>query len=196
MLFRSEYFARPENTIYYIPFPKNEYHELYPSRSKIQKLKYRCSLKEYLWAHGLYFSEITTLLGTSGDTLSFFEKVKKADFDFLVIPEIVFAHEMIDRDKRAYYSGVWFEEYVYHTLKEILKLPATSMAMGVKLFRNPYEPENDNEYDVMYIRSNTLHVIECKASAGRSKKANLDKYLYKLGAITKDFGLKIGRAHV
>lgn len=186
-----EYFSRPGNIIYYIPFPKNEYHELYPSRSESFKLKYRCSLKEYLWAHGLYYSENTALLGTPSDTLAFFEKVKKNDFDFQTIPEIVFAHEMINRDKRAYYSGIWFEEYIYHSLKDVMKLPDANIAMGAKLFRNPEEVENDNEYDVMYIRSNTLHVIECKASVGRSKKANLDRYLYKLGAITKDFGLKV-----
>lgn len=186
-----EYFARRGNTIYYIPFPKNEYHELYPAKNKCHKLSYRCNLKEYLMAHGLHYTHNEELLAPPAETLAFFEKVKKANFDFQAVPEIVFAHDFLDKGKKAYYSGIWFEEYVYHKLREVFKLSVSNIAMGVKLVRDPKEVENDNEYDVMFIRSNTLHVIECKGSAGRSKKASLDRYLYKLGAITKNFGLKV-----
>lgn len=186
-----EYFAQPGNTIYYIPFPKNEYHGLYPDRNISHKLKYRCNLKEYLMAHGLHYTQNGEQLAEPSKTLAFFEKVKKAGFDFQAVPEIVFAHKFIDKGERSYYSGIWFEEYVYHSIIVELKLSASNIALGVKLYRNPDEPENDNEYDVMYVRANTLFVIECKASVGKVHKSGTDKYLYKLGAITKDFGLKV-----
>jgi len=186
-----EYFAQPGNTIYYIPFPKNEYHGLYPDRNISHKLKYRCNLKEYLMAHGLYFSQKDELITQSAETIQFFEKVRKENFEIRLVPEIAFSKEMLDKGKRAYYSGGWFEEYVYLKLKEIFKLPGKNIAMGVKLFRNPNDPENDNEYDVMYIRRNTLYIIECKVINANNLKNKLDGYMYKLGAITKDFGLKV-----
>lgn len=186
-----EYFALQDNTIYYIPFPKNEYHELYPAKNNCYKLSYRCNLKEYLMAHGLHFSQIEELVARPADTIAFFEKLSKLNFDFQSVPEIVFAQELINKKQKDYYSGGWFEEYVYHKLKQTFKLPDTNIAFGVKLFRNPDETQNDNEYDVMFIRSNTLHIIECKVLKSKNLKGKFDQFMYKLGAITKDFGLKV-----
>lgn len=190
-----EYFSRPGNIIYYIPFPKNEYHELFPNRnSHINKLKYRCNLEEYLLAHGLFFQTNNEILAPIEHTNVFFEKIKAKKFNLLEIPEISLAHDMADPQLKSYYSGGWFEEYFYHLLSERLKLNEKKIALNIKLSRNPDDINNDNEYDVMFVKSNALYVIEAKVSVGlkpSSTKLRMDQILYKLGAITRDFGLRV-----
>ena len=186
------YFSRQGNVIYYIPFPKNEYRELYPDRSgKPVPIKFSCTLNQYLLGHGVYYTCKMDTAFTREQTLSFFDRVRKEGTDG--VPEIQMAHNMIEPSHKAYFSGGWFEEFVFWKIRDILKLKDHQMAMNVKLYRNPEDTESDNEYDVLFTYRNSLYVIECKSSLGsaKSSKANLDKSLYKLGAITKYFGLKV-----
>lgn len=188
------YFAHPGNVIYYIPFPKNEYRELYPDRSgQPVPIKYSCTLNQYLLGHGVFYTCRMETEFTREETLAFFEKVREAGFQMDLVPEIKMAHDMIEPSHKAYYSGGWFEEFVFWKIRDIYKLKDRQMALGVCLYRNPEDSESDNEYDVIFTFRNALYVIECKSSLGSAKmsRTNLDKSLYKLGAVTKDFGLKV-----
>ena len=63
--------------------------------------------------------------------------------------------------------------------------------MSLKIFRNASE-QNDNEVDVAFMFENTLYIIECKVSMigyGKEPQHTIEDYLYKLAAISKDFGL-------
>jgi len=190
-----EFFAQPGNSIYYIPFPKNEYHEVYPSKSNpVHKLKSRCNLYEYLAANGLHYQQTSNPVASPEETALFFERVKSYDFDLNKIPEIQFAHDMLAPERKSYFSGGWFEEYVYNLLRDKLKLNNKNIVLNAELLRSPYDKLTGNEFDVIFISDNTLHVIECKASMGQnpySIKNNMDRFTHKLSAITKDFGLKV-----
>lgn len=189
-----EHFARPGNRIIYVPFPRNQYVELYPDISlPPQPVGFRCSLRDYFYVHGLYFTRKMELLQSGEVTMRFFNRVRSASFKTEEIREITEAHAMLTPELRTYYSGGWFEEYVYLLIKKELDLDEDQIGWGIQLSRTPDDASSDNEYDVVFVKGNSLYVIECKASAGkeRNRKQNMDNYLYKLGAITREFGLKV-----
>ena len=189
-----EHFARPGNVIYYVPFPKNEYRELYPyAHHAGYPLNTRCNLPEYLTAHGLHFTSSTMLTLPCEETQWLFNRAASRFFELRSIPEIENAHDMLRPELKTYFSGGWFEEFVFTSLKTALMLREDQAAMNVKLFRNPEDIESDNEFDVVFVADNAFYVIECKSSTGSPKnmRINTDKILYKLGAITKDFGLNV-----
>lgn len=70
------------------------------------------------------------------------------------------------------------------------------MASGIALYRDG-EEFNDNEVDVAFVYQNRLYIIECKvwlsATTEKNKKLNSNVHdaLYKLAAISKDFGLVV-----
>ncbi len=57
-----------------------------------------------------------------------------------------------------YLTGNWFEEYVYHIVKE--EINPTDIAVGVDIKREG--SENNNDLDVVFTHNNRLYVIECK----------------------------------
>ena len=192
-LFR--YFAQSGNRIFYVPFPKNEYCELYPNlHAQPAIITFRCTLSQYLATHGLYYTCNNVFVKEQESTFNLFLKAKNADFRLHEIEEIKYAHQSECPEDKCYYSGGWFEEYMYHLIKKYFKLSQSRIALNVNLYRNPDDVESDNEYDLMFVHENALFVVECKTSLGKSlenARKNIDRYLYKLGAITRDFGLKV-----
>lgn len=93
----------------------------------------------------------------------------------------------ISREELRYITGGWFEEFVYQKIKEELDIPDENIALNVHI-----EKDNDkNELDVVYIKENRLHVIECKSFVdGKEGTVVLNNALYKSQAIIKSkFGL-------
>ena len=122
-------------------------------------------------------------------TFRLFEKQKKCNF--YLSSEIVHSHQAVTAIDKRYYSGTWFEEYTYLRIKQELCLRDQDIAMSLKIFRNASE-QNDNEVDVAFMFENTLYIIECKVSMigyGKEPQHTIEDYLYKLAAISKDFGL-------
>ncbi len=189
-----EYFACNNNQIVYIPIGQNHYEELYPRRDQNPVIiSYRINLQAYLMSHGLYFESTSELLATEEYTRDFFQYFRIKRFVFYKVPEIMEAQQMPTEKERVYFGGEWFEEYIYCRIKRELNIGKQHIALNVKVFRSQDETQNDNEYDIMFTHDNRLFVIECKASVGSKStiKDKMDHYLYKLGAITRDFGLKV-----
>jgi len=189
-----EYFAGNSARIVYSAIGKNQYEEIYPSHEQLPTpIRYRLNLKDYLLAHGLYFQSSDGMYFPSEHTEHFFSSFKNRKFNFFRTPEILDAHLFPTEQERVYYSGRWFEEFVYRTLQSKMSLGEDQIAMNVKLFRKLDELQHDNEFDVMFTKDNSLYVIECKASVGGKNtiKDKMDHYLHKLGAITRDFGLRV-----
>ncbi len=102
-------------------------------------------------------------------------------------------------------QGEEFEKYVFNRIKNDKRLSPEKkqIARGVKLFRDRNEKDNDNEIDVMWIENNQLFVSECKTSLFKPKEIGsdgrpiqnppeyLEEIMYKLSAISKDFGLRV-----
>lgn len=102
-------------------------------------------------------------------------------------------------------QGEEFEKYVFNRIKSEKRLSPEKMqiARGVKIFRDKTEKLNDNEIDVMWMENNQLCVGECKTSLFKPKEIGsdnrpiqnppeyLEEIMYKLAAISKDFGLRV-----
>ncbi|HPM10832.1 MAG TPA: DUF1887 family CARF protein [Paludibacter sp.] len=102
-------------------------------------------------------------------------------------------------------QGEEFEKYVFNRIKKDKRLSPEKMqiARGVKIFRDRNEKLNDNEIDVMWTEDNQLYVGECKVSLFKPRELGgdrrpinnppeyLEEIMYKLSAISKDFGLRV-----
>lgn len=85
--------------------------------------------------------------------------------------------DMLQPDEVDYLTGGWFEEYVFYTL---LRLVAPQqMAIGVRIARPGMQ--HNNELDVVFIKANTLFVVECKTGVATDHLFN--EIVYKASAL-------------
>jgi hypothetical protein len=186
------HFSGYASSFYYIPIGKNKIEDV--GTSEDIPLHYRVNLKEYLTLYGLTYEYDNKYVYPPEHTTNLFKRFKDARFNRYKIPEILNAHTFNEHDKR-YYSGVWFEEYVYLRVKTEKNIPDDSIARGVKIYRRDSAGYNDNEIDIMYVFDNNLYIGECKVSMigaqGNGGVKLLEQYMYKLAAIAKDFGLMV-----
>jgi hypothetical protein len=188
-----EFFSRLDASFYYIPIGKNVIRNI--KNEEEIPIAYQLNLKEYLNLYGLNFEADNRLLFSEEHTYSFFERFKNYRFNRYKMPEILNAQSLSSSVKRVYYSGAWFEEYCLLRLKRELKLADNRIMKGVKIYRDKsMNNTSDNEIDIIFVKNNELFIFECKVTIiGRSldPKKELDGFLYKLAAISKDFGLKV-----
>jgi Domain of unknown function (DUF1887). len=182
-----DFFRKLNSSFYYIPIGKNTYCNI--EEENIHALQYRISLREYFTLYGLNYECDNALLKEAQTTFQFFEKQKKRKF--YLSDEIKKSHKAETATDKKYYAGEWFEEYTYLRIKKELNLREQDIAMSLKIYREDSQ-NNDNEIDVAFMYENALYIIECKVSMngyGKEKWQTIEDYLYKLAAISKDFGL-------
>lgn len=176
----------------YIPEGKNVISNLCVNEP-FRPLEYRLTLKEYFTLNRLSF-ECERLLHNKTMAYDIFANLKRARFNKYRVQELRDAHACSSNANKMYFSGLWFEEYVYYRLKEELNLTDDCICRGAKIFKKGKDTHN-NEIDVMFIRNNELYIVECKTSLTKSPKTEVkdswDAYMYKLAAIAKDFGLRV-----
>lgn len=186
-----DFFMKAEHhAFYYIPIGRNVWYNLEDGAE--HPITYRMKLNEYFTLYGLTYTADSEMMGSEEEALRLFGQVKLRNFK--LPKKLSKANEIYPNpEDRTYFSGGWFEEYVYYRIKRELNLGDDYIAKGVKIFRNANDATNDNELDVVFMYENMLHVIECKVSMYGSDnvKETVDKYLYKLAAISKDFGLVV-----
>ena len=182
-----DFFRKLNSSFYYIPIGKNTYCNI--EEENMHALQYRISLREYFTLYGLHYECDNTLLKDAETTFQFFEKQKKRKF--YLSDEIKNSQKAEAATDKKYYAGEWFEEYTYLRIKKELNLREQDIAMSLKIYREDSQ-NNDNEIDVAFMCENALYIIECKVSMngyGKEKWQTIEDYLYKLAAISKDFGL-------
>ena len=96
-----------------------------------------------------------------------------------------------DRTYIDYFSGGWFEEYVYDKIKSLKGKYIDDVKLNIKLLEKSREvgdePEVKNELDVVFIANNSLHVIECKS--GNLANQDWTNTFYKVALLNRRFGL-------
>lgn len=97
-------------------------------------------------------------------------------FGFQPEQEGVLLPEEID-----YLTGGWFEEYVYHLLLRMVS--PQQIALGVHITHAG--SSHDNELDVVFIKANTLFVVECKTGVATDHMFN--EIVYKACALKEAF---------
>lgn len=190
-----DYFSLlPHNTIYYLPI-NNRYHNITDDR--ISDFSYSLSLKEYFWLYGIDIKVSNAGHRQPGLARQIYNELKQISFSRRTKRLYNPRQRYSQPEDRHYYNGTWLEEYVYYYCEKLLGLREDQVASGVALYRDD-EVSNDNEVDVAFVYQNRLYIIECKVwlSANTEKnrvKLNADAHeaLYKLAAITKDFGLVV-----
>lgn len=182
-----DFFRKLNSSFFYIPIGKNTYCNI--EEENMHALQYRISLREYFTLYGLNYECDNVLLKEAKTTFQFFEKQKKQKF--YLSDEIKKSHQAETATDKKYYAGEWFEEYTYLRIKKELDLREQDIAMSLKIYREDAQ-NNDNEIDVAFMYENALYIIECKVSMlgyGKKPQQTIEEFLYKLAAISKDFGL-------
>lgn len=181
------FFSKFNARFVYVPIGTNKYCEFDSDRQ--YDLNYRLSLKEYFSLYGISVKNSNETAMTYAELSGIFDQIKRKKFKLLY--KMTHAQELATAEERAYWSGQWFEEYVYLRIKNDYHLPDNAIAKSVKIFRD--DTQNDNELDVVFVKENQLTVIECKVSmyGVSGARETTEEYLYKLAAISKDFGLKV-----
>lgn len=188
-----DYFSQLDSSFYYVPIGKNTYYNM--STGEWMPLRYRASLKEYFMLYGIWFDSIkeSSFKHSKEEAYGIFNEVRK--HRFYLTPRLKDAQEAKSAELRRYYGGEWFEQFSYYKLKDTFKLRNEDIALSLKIFRKENDPANDNELDVAFMYENLLHVVECKVTMfgapGRSPRDVVEEYLYKLAAVSKDFGLQV-----
>ena len=184
-----EYFCQFNASFVYVPIGKNSYYDF--STDQTHSLDYRVSLNEYFTLYGLAYDYDNGLICGAQKPFKLFNEQKMSNF--YLTEELRYAQKAPRPELRRYLGGEWFEEYVYLRIKRDFKLRDEDIAKSVKICRLS-STSNDNELDVVFVKDNALYVIECKVSMtgyGKEPKSVVDEYLYKLAAISKDFGLRV-----
>ena len=184
-----EYFCQFNASFVYVPIGKNSYYDF--STDQTHSLDYRVSLNEYFTLYGLAYDYDNDLICDAQRPFKLFNEQKMSNF--YLTEELRYAQKAPRPELRRYLGGEWFEEYVYLRIKRDFKLRDEDIAKSVKICRLS-STSNDNELDVVFVKDNALYVIECKVSMtgyGKEPKSVVDEYLYKLAAISKDFGLRV-----
>lgn len=181
-----EFFLQFRAKFYYVPIGKNVYCDI--ASGQETPIGYRISLKEYFTLYGLTFTADNSLMFGKSLPFELFRRVRRNHGE-LIFEMVNAQNETNTPEKKKYYSGRWFEEYVFLRLKKENNLDARYVAKDVKLFRSEGQ-SNDNELDVICMIDNALHVVECKVSM-RGASEKVDGFLYKLAAVSKDFGLQV-----
>ncbi|HOJ43762.1 MAG TPA: DUF1887 family CARF protein, partial [Syntrophorhabdaceae bacterium] len=90
------------------------------------------------------------------------------------------------RSEIRFITGGWLEEFCFCELHEHLRNCIDDIQIGLKLKSHKGA---ENEFDVMFTVENALYFVECKTL----EQQNLDykDILYKIGALQKDFGLRV-----
>lgn len=190
-----DFFAKFNSTAFYYVTRDNTLYNLVTGES--QEIHYRASLEDYLRLYGLNFS--SSLPSETGRTNAFdlYNQVKQRQFR--LTREMKYAQDLESSQERAYYSGAWFEDYVYWRIRKQFNLTESHIAHSLKIYRATSGQSYDNEIDVAFMLNNALYVIECKVgmngyNPAHSKRASADTiegYLYKLAAVSKDLGFQV-----
>ncbi len=203
------YFSHKDSEIFYVQIKGNTYRKIHPEVKKRESdLEYRIKLKDYLSAYGISirkyqdkpilsikkaehilhkminkdYSQILHFLRTKRESRSvpidrdLREFLGELGFDNL--------HQDIEKEYTRLLTGGWFEEYVYLLLKEKLILNEDEIMLSVDLKIN-------NEIDVLFVRNNSIYLVECKTGLKDGKRSLLSDTIYKINSISKQFGLRV-----
>jgi len=182
-------------TIYYVAIGDDFYRQIYPRvNNPHRKFEKSITLKEYFTSYQLELLGMEHKPTKPISAATFLmHKYLETEGNINKLPEIKNAHKLKSGEDRAYFSGGWFEEYVYWAIKKFFHLSETQIAFKVEL----QNEKSKNEYDVVFIYQDEINIVECKAYFGSANThQKIEKDLYKLSALGDDFGLKVQAIYI
>jgi hypothetical protein len=189
--------------------------------NKEKNLNYRANIKEYLRSYGIEihkksFNNKNNLLKSEEYTRTVFIKYTSNQIDFQFLDELrkirkiskfiitdLFGLEefltniefktinpgFIVKKEIEYLTGGWFEEFIYQKIMQKYNFEDEIDMIGINVTISNQKLQN--EFDIMYMFKNRLHVIECKTGIFDSitNRNITNDAIYKLAALKKYFGL-------
>lgn len=92
--------------------------------------------------------------------------------------------EIISGEEIRFLTGDWFEEYVYHRIKNEFGLSGNNIKTGVTLTKDGIM----NEFDVMFFYNGMIYTIECKTSIKNKESNIMTDTIYKVKALQNNLG--------
>ena len=83
---------------------------------------------------------------------------------------------ILQKSDIQYLTGGWFEEYVYHYIKESVRPNDIQLGVNIK--------KTNNDLDVVFTLGNKLYVVECKT--GVERELMLKEIVYKASALKSE----------
>ena len=175
---------------FYVPIGKNIIKSV--ETSSEQPINYKMSLKEYFDLQGLQFETNYVDYSEFEKPKIIYQKLKKHNFDkFKGLSPIDYkGTKYSEEKKKKYLCGEWFEEYCFNRLKTEQGIPNNAIVKGARIFKNSPDEQN-NEVDVMFVKDNNLYFFECKVIKKEWDAPSINSFIYKLAAITKNYGLSV-----
>jgi hypothetical protein len=90
--------------------------------------------------------------------------------------------------ERIYYSGIWFEEWVWWQIRKSFQLNQDEISSGIKLYsRSSFKTSSDHEIDIAFVNNDKLYVIECKVFM-KYHSGKFNDAAFKLASISRNLG--------
>jgi hypothetical protein len=180
----------PKVELFYIPVGHQKAYSLKEPGKEI--LLPELTLKQYLLAHAYTFEGCNDLEHPHNVATNLFREVIRCGHAGRVKAITARVEPgYIEQDKK-WYAGEWFEEWLFIMLKKILSLSDNQITMKAKLkhLYSESKLESDNEFDVIFVRSNKLYLVEAKVYTSENLNASktIDP-LYKIASQQSTLGL-------
>ncbi len=216
----SDYFKRIGNAEFtYLPGKQNRINIFSDKGSNESMLSVEINLEEYLTAFGFEIisrGKSVKQIDTTKSILNYFLNSFNADIDAPILellrsefrgkkigeinaienlPELLirmgFKEEEGNKLSKAeikYLTGEWFEEYIYNLIKAQDKIAAENIGMGWFLRKM----DTTNEFDVICLVNQKLHIYECKTSIYKNVEQTetiISETIYKSDSLRNKLGL-------
>lgn len=191
-----KYFAQFENAkIYYWPIGEGYVEQVYPEFKSINfpEKKVNLDLKTYFMAYGYGITYSKSIETKFKESQSLMNQVLGHEDSGHVINISKAANPNYKKPDKNYFTGGWFEEWLYHTLKTELSLSNDYIGFNVKIKSENSKKlsESDNEIDVAFMYNNSLHIVECKVySQNQINGKRITDAIYKVSSIRQSLGLR------
>lgn len=178
-------------SFWYLPIGLNTISEVRDDFTEtLTAIKHQLSLHEYLKANGLQYSVKVGMVYTPESCSIIFHEWRKHHFVLEHFP-LQLADKLTGLALEPQNApGEWFEEFMYYHIKERYQLTKDKISISVMIYTEFDSPFNDNEFDLMWVKNNELFVSECKVLLGKTPSVSILNPLYKLSALSNNFGLK------
>ncbi len=90
--------------------------------------------------------------------------------------------KILSKNDTRFLTGDWVSDYCFNEIADF----ADDCVTGIELLSPDGAP---NEFDVMFTKDNALFIVECKSL--QPEKYRYKEFLYKIGSLQQDFGLRV-----
>ena len=184
------FWGMKDHEIYYIPVEHQKAYSLNSSDVVINLPE--INLEKYLLAHAYTYRGSHELVKPHKLAAELFKEVIAAG-GAAGVPAVT---QRIDPSyqgaDKQWFSGEWFEEWLYFKCREILKLSPDQISMKARL-KHLYRTQNsdsDSEFDVLFVKNNRLYMLEAKVYTANKITATKSIFpLYKIASQQSTLGL-------